>query len=151
MSALLTIILVIVSLSMFVLDREHKLAVMFFYFMGMKCFQSPPILGSLLNIPVCFFLSEVPYLKEIISKLKSNLLLYLSIGMVVITLVLFFNSPHYLSLKGLSQLIRSELLGKYFIIVYAFICIKDQKSIDPLLKVSILGIILLFYLNYFIH
>ena len=145
MSSLLTLILVLTSLSMFVIDREHKLAVMFFYCMCMTCFQPSPVLGTVLYVPVCFFLSEIPFWVDTIKKMKHEILLYATIGMIFITLILFLKSPHYLSLKGFMQLFRSELLWKYFVIVYAYICIKDKESINPLLKTTMIGLLFLFF------
>lgn len=154
MSSILTLILILTSLSMFVIDREHKLAVMFFYCMCMTCFQSFPVLGSVLCVPVCFFISEIPFFAGIIKNLKMNhkLLLYATVGMIFITFILFLNSPHYLNPKGALQLFRNELLWKYFVIVYAFICIKDIDSIKPLLNSTMIGLLFLTFfgiINYY--
>lgn len=143
MSELLTIILVITSLSMFFIDREHKLAVMFFYCMCMRCFQPPAIAGNIFNIPACFFLSEILHIKEIILLLKKDILLYSTVGIIFVTFLLFLNSPHYLSPKGVLKLISSELIWKYFVVVYALICIRNKNSLVPLVNSAMLGMVLL--------
>lgn len=135
MGALFYLILVVVCISMFFVNKNKKYILLLINYICLTPVTIPsvPFGNSVFIVPICFFISEIknitndyhnlsPYIKKI------------SLIMIIATIVLQINSPHYNdSAFNTTRLIISELITKYFIIAYAFLSI---KNLDEFQKIS---------------
>lgn len=141
---------------MFFVDRNKKYILLLINYICLTPITLPgvPFGNSGFIVPICFFTSEIVYFKKdyriLIYYLKSVLLV-----MVIATIVLQINSPHYNdSLFNTTRLIVSELITKYFIIAYAFISIKDFnefRKIEKSLYISLVILTIFGLLNFITH
>lgn len=135
MSALFYLILGVVCISMFFIDKNKKYVLLLINYICLTPITIPgvPFGNSVFIVPICFFISE---LKKITNDYH-NLSFYLKkilLIMIIATIILQINSPHYNdSAFNTTRLIISELITKYFIIAYAFISI---KNLDDFQKIS---------------
>ena len=146
MNLVLVGISTVLAISMFFLKSDYKMMLMWFYLMCLRMFPEIPTLGVLINIPMCFFLSEF---RNIIYTYNCFRGTWLAITVPVICIsmvVLFFASPHYckdMGIVGGVSIFVFELVKKYFFIFYALICVSGMKSMRLLLNVTTFSIILL--------
>ena len=75
--------------------------------------------------------------------------------MIVASIVCLINSPHYNdSLFNAIRLFISDLISKYFVIAYAFFCIKDTETIKYAVNASFVALLVLTFfalLNFVTH
>lgn len=102
-----------------------------------------PFGKSIYLLSNCFWLSEIHNFKKHIVKIKSTLVFRLMIMMIVSTIILAVFSPHYHSIYDFIRLLIFELFGKYFAIVYSFICISFSKDLRPIERIIYIGLILI--------
>lgn len=110
---------------------------------------------SMVRVPIPFFqdaysylalfflLSEMQEIGYHVKRLKSTILWPLMITMLIATVLLLLNSPHFLSINGFFELFKSELLIKYFVIVYALICLRKEADLRIIYKASLIGLLIL--------
>lgn len=131
MHALLTYIVLLLSLLMFVVKREHKICLLI---IDILCFNgvSLPVLGNILSPFFCFFISEMFHFKQYCTIIKNtNLktpLIVLFLGMIL----LIIHSPHIVGASGIFYFFLSEFVCKYgvfFLVFIACLGLKNQKSI----------------------
>lgn len=136
MSALFYLILGVICVSMFFIDKNKKYVLLLINYICLTPITIPgvPFGNSVFIVPICFFISE---LKKITNDYH-NLSFYLKkilLIMIIATIILQINSPHYNdSAFNTTRLIISELITKYFIIAYAFISIKNFDEFQKISK-----------------
>lgn len=136
MNSILYLILGVICILMFFVNRQKKYIFLLINYICLTPVTIPgvPFGNSVYIVPICFFISELknftndyhnlsPYIKKIL------------LIMIIATIVLQINSPHYNdSAFNTTRLIISELITKYFIIAYAFISIKDFGEFKKISK-----------------
>lgn len=144
MGFVLYIIIVGISLAMFVVRREQKLALLIFYSMCLSSVMADAYVGfSVLIPPVCFFLSEVRRFKAYYIQLKFTSFYNLFIMVLVASLIVYYMSPHLQGVKGLFTLFKTDFVLKYFSILYAFFSLKSAKGFKMAVDTVFVSIIIL--------
>lgn len=138
---------------MFKVERKYKIALLM---LATICFNSVFIpfipFGSGMFLPnICFLFSELPYVRSHYRRLKTTLLKPLMLLIMIAFITALINSPHYHSIRDFIRLIIFELIGKYFVLCYAFLSIDDEEELVPSFNIAFYGIVLLTFfglLNY---
>ena len=144
------IVTLVCCLLMFYVKREWKAAMLVLGAMTLTLVDIPgiPLHKANLLLQVAFLLSEWRDLPRHFKRLLSTP--YLWIPLLIVSssaLLATLTSPY----TGIKETIKSELLFKYFSLAYAFWAVKDEKSLKPILKVSLYCLIVLTFfgvLNY---
>ena len=140
---IVAIIVTLVSCGlMFYVKREWKAALLVMGSMTLTLVNIPsvPLHKANFLLPVSFLLSEWPYLRWHLGELRDcpflgKVLLLASISALIAAFTTIYISP--------GTFLKCELLLKYFAIAYAFWAIKDEKSLKPILLVSMWCLIVL--------
>ena len=135
---------------MFYLKREWKAALLVMGAMTLTLVNIPgiPLHKANLLLQAAFLLSEWRDLPRYFNRLRYTP--YLWIPLLIVTfsaLLATLTSPY----TGIKETLKSELLFKYFTLAYAFWAVKDEKSLKPILQVSLYCMIALTFfgaLNY---
>ncbi len=135
---------------MFYVKREWKAAMLVMGAMTLTLVDIPgiPLHKANLLLQVAFLLSEWRYLQRHFKRLRHTP--YLRTALLTVTFSALFaawTSPY----TNLKETIEYELLLKYFAIGYAFWAVKDEKSLKPVLRISLYCLIVLTFfgvLNY---
>ena len=127
---------------MFYVKREWKAAMLVMGAMTLTVVSVPgiPLHKANFLLQATFLLSEWNQLKQHAKKLWRmpylvGLLLLVSFSELLATL-----TSQYV---GIAETIKSELLFKYFVLAYAFWAIRNEKSLKPILQVSLYCLIVL--------
>ena len=152
--AIIASILIIITLAsclmMFFIRREQKVALLVMGTMTLTLVSVPviPLHKANLLLPIVFLLSEWKSLTLHIKKIWSiPYLRFAFIILLISTAVCAFTTTYT---KPWS-IIRGELIFKYFALAYAFMAVKDERSLKPILRISIYCLIALTFfgiLNY---
>ena len=135
---------------MFYVKRETKAALLVMGAMTLTVVNIPgiPLHNASLLLQVAFLLSEWRDIPRYFNRLRYTPYLWISLLIVSFSaLFATLTSPY----TGIKETIKSELLFKYFAIAYAFWAVKDEKSLKPILQVSLYCLIVLTFfgvLNY---
>ncbi len=145
MYIIIQLIFLAICLSMFVVKREIKLALLLLPLICFTFVSIPGIpFGSGTSLPpLCFLLSEFPYWFNHANKLKKSIYGFLLVSMTIALIISFFNSPHYQDVIGIVKLPVKDLVSKYFFLAYGFLCINEEKKIKPMLNVSFYALLVL--------
>ena len=135
---------------MFYVKREWKAAMLIMGAMTLTLVDIPgiPLHKANLLLQVAFLLSEWRYLPRHFKRLQSTPYLWIPLLIVSFSALLAALTSPYTSIK---ETIEYELLFKYFAIAYAFWAVKNEKSLKPILQVSLYCLIVLTFfglLNY---
>jgi O-antigen ligase len=135
---------------MFYLKREWKAALLVMGAMTLTLVNIPgiPLRNANLLLQAAFLLSEWRDIPRYFNRLRYTPYLWISLLIVCFSALLATLTSPY---TGIKETLKSELLFKYFAIVYAFWSIKDEKSLKPILRISIYCLIVLTFfgvLNY---
>lgn len=135
---------------MFYVKREWKAAMLIMGAMTLTLVDIPgiPLHKANLLLQVAFLLSEWRDLPRHFKRLQSTPYLWIPLLIVSFSALLAALTSPYTSIK---ETIEYELLFKYFAIVYAFWAVKNEKSLKPILQVSLYCLIVLTFfglLNY---
>lgn len=136
MSALFYLILGVICVSMFFIDKNKKYVLLLINYICLTPITIPgvPFGNSIFIVPICFFISELKNFTNDYHNLSSYIKKILLI-MIIATIILQINSPHYNnSTFNTIRLIISELITKYFVIAYAFISIKNFDEFQKISK-----------------
>ena len=135
---------------MFYVKREWKAALLVMGAMTLTLVNIPgiPLHKANILLQVTFLLSEWKQLQQHVKKLwrmpyLMGLLLLVSVSALLAALTSQYTS--------ITETIKSELLFKYFALAYAFWAVKNEKSLKPVLQVSLYCLIVLTFfgvLNY---
>ena len=135
---------------MFCVKREWKAAMLVMGAMTLTLVNIPgiPLHNANLLLQAAFLLSEWRDIPRYFNRLRYTP--YLWIPLLIVTfsaLLATLTSPY----TGIKETLKSELLFKYFTLAYAFWAVKDEKSLKPILQVSLYCLIALTFfgvLNY---
>lgn len=153
MKAVAILAVIFCCLLMFRVERSYKVAIMMLGTLVFTLVTVPiPFGAANYLIPLSFIISELRHLKSLIKETKGTIiwkLMGLSFIMFLLTII---NSPHLHDFTSIRYFLQSELLFKYFVLLYAFWAFgKDENSIRPTLKCTYIGMIVLTFfglLNY---
>lgn len=135
---------------MFYLRREWKAAMLVMGAMTLTVVNIPgiPLHNANLLLQAAFLLSEWRDLPRYFNRLRYTPYLWISLLIVSFSALLATLTSPY---TGIKETLKSELLFKYFTLAYAFWAVKDEKSLKPILQVSLYCLIALTFfgaLNY---
>lgn len=135
---------------MFYVKREWKAAMLIMGAMTLTLVNIPviPLHKANLLLQVAFLLSEWRDLPRHFKRLQSTPYLWIPLLIVSFSALLAALTSLY---TGVKEMIETELLFKYFAIAYAFWAVKNEKSLKPILQVSLYCLIVLTFfglLNY---
>ena len=127
---------------MFFVKREWKAALLVMGAMTLTLVYVPgiPLQKANLLLQVAFLLSEWKSLPQHFNRLRHVPYLWIPLLIVTISALLAALTSQYEGIKGI---IQSELLFKYFALAYAFWAVKNEKSLKPVLQVSLYCLIVL--------
>jgi len=135
---------------MFVVKREWKAALLVMGAMTLTLVNIPgiPLHNANLLLQVAFLLSEWRDIPRYFNRLRYTPSLWIPLLIVTFSALLATLTSPY---TGIKETLKSELLFKYFTLAYAFWAVKDEKSLKPILQVSLYCLIALTFfgaLNY---
>ena len=135
---------------MFYVKREWKAALLVMGAMTLTLVEIPgiPLHKANFLLQASFLLSEWNQLQQHAKKLWRMHYLVGLLLLVSISALLAALTSQY---TGIAETIKSELLFKYFAIAYAFWAVENEKSLKPVLQVSLYCLIMLTFfgvLNY---
>ena len=136
------IVTLVCCLLMFYVKREWKAAMLIMGAMTLTLVNIPviPLHNANLLLQAAFLLSEWRDIPRYFKRLRYTPYLWIPLLIVCFSaLFATLTSPY----TGIKETLKSELLFKYFAIVYAFWAIKDEKSLKPILRISIYCLIVL--------
>ena len=152
MKIIAIIVILVCCCLMFFVKRETKAALLV---MGAMTLTLPMV--NIPGIPLhkansllqaAFLLSEWNNLPRHFRKLRHTPYIWKSFLLISFSILLAALTSPY---TGLKEAIQVELLFKYFTLAYAFWAVKDEKSLKPILRISIYCLIVLTFfgaLNY---
>lgn len=135
---------------MFYVKREWKAAMLIMGAMTLTLVNIPviPLHKANLLLQVAFLLSEWRDMPRHFNRLRNTPCLWIPLLIVSFSALLAALTSPYTSIK---ETIEYELLFKYFAIAYAFWAVRKEKSLKPILQVSLYCLIVLTFfgvLNY---
>lgn len=144
------IVTLVCCLLMFFVKREWKAAMLVLGAMTLTLVEIPgvPLHKANLLLQVAFLLSEWRDMPRHFKRLQSTPYLWIPLLIVSFSALLAALTSPYTSIK---ETIEYELLFKYFAIAYAFWAVRKEKSLKPILQVSLYCLIVLTFfgvLNY---
>lgn len=142
MNLVATIVTLLACLLMFVVKRETKAALLIMGAMTLTLVTVPgvPLHRANFLLQVAFLVSEWQSLGRHVRELMRTPYLWgLMLVVSVSTLLAALTSP-YVQLRDFLQ---SELLFKYFSLAYAFWAVGDEKSLKPVLRISLYCLIVI--------
>ena len=150
MKTVAIIVTLVCCLLMFCVKREWKVAMLVMGAMVLTLVDIPgiPLHKANLLLQVAFLLSEWRDLPRYFKRLQYTPYLWIPLLIVSFSALLAALTSPYTSIK---ETIEYELLFKYFAIAYAFWAVKNEKSLKPILQVSLYCLIVLIFfglLNY---
>ena len=130
------IVTLVCCLLMFYVKREWKAAMLVMGAMTLTLVDIPgiPLHKANLLLQVAFLLSEWRNLPRHFKRLQSTPYLWIPLLIVSSSALLAALTSLY---TGVKEMIENELLFKYFAIVYAFWAVKNEKSLKPILRISL--------------
>lgn len=142
MKSIAFIVTLVCCCLMFVVKRQTKAALLVMGAMTLTLVNIPAIPFHWANylLPMAFLLSEWKHLPQHFRNLRQtpylkNLLLLVCFSAVVAAL-----TTQYVTAR---EFLQSELLFKYFALAYAFWAVKDERSLKPVLRISMYCLIVL--------
>ena len=144
------IVTLVCCLLMFYVKREWKAAMLVMGAMVLTLVDIPaiPLRKANLLLQVAFLLSEWRDLPRYVRRLRYTPCLWIPLLIVSLSALLAALTSPYTSIK---ETIEYELLFKYFAIAYAFWAVRKEKSLKPILQVSLYCLMVLTFfgvLNY---
>ena len=135
---------------MFYVKREWKAAMLVMGAMTLTLVNIPgiPLHNANLLLQAAFLLSEWRDIPRYFNRLRYTPYLWIPLLIVSFSALLATLTSPY---TGIKETLKSELLFKYFTLAYAFWAVKDEKSLKPVLQVSMYCLIVLTFfgvLNY---
>ena len=127
---------------MFFVKRETKAALLIMGAMTLTIVDIPgvPLHKANFILQVAFLLSEWRNLPRHFIGLRDIPYIWIALLIVIFSSLLAAFTSQYV---GITETIKSELLFKYFALVYAFWAVKNEKSLKPVLQISIYYLIVL--------
>ena len=148
---IIAIIITLVSCGlMFYVKREWKAALLVMGAMTLTLVNIPgiPLHKANILLQASFLLSEWRNLSRYLGRLRDMPFIWIPLLIVIISSLLAALTSPYI---GIAETLKSDFLFKYFALAYAFWAVKDEKSLKPVLQVSLYCLIVLTFfglLNY---
>ena len=135
---------------MFYIKREWKAALLVMGAMTLTLVNIPgiPLHNANFLLQAAFILSEWHHWPQHFRELRRTPCLWILLLLVSVSVMLAELTSPYVNFR---LFLQSELLFKYFALAYAFWAVKDEKSLKPVLQVSLYCLIVLTFfgvLNY---
>ena len=136
------IVTLVCCLLMFYVKREWKAAMLVMGAMTLTLVNIPgiPLHNANLLLQAAFLLSEWRDIPRYFNRLRYTPYLWIPLLIVSFSALLATLTSPY---TGIKETLKSELLFKYFTLAYAFWAVKDEKSLKPVLQVSMYCLIVL--------
>ena len=136
------IVTLVCCLLMFYVKREWKAAMLVMGAMTLTVVNIPgiPLHNANLLLQAAFLLSEWRDIPRYFNRLRYTPYLWIPLLTVTFSALLATLTSPY---TGIKETLKSELLFKYFTLAYAFWAFKDEKSLKPVLQVSMYCLIVL--------
>ena len=130
------IVTLVCCLLMFYVKREWKAAMLIMGAMTLTLVNIPgiPLHNANFLLQTAFLLSEWRDLPRYFNRLRYTPYLWIPLLIVSFSALLAALTSLY---TGVKEMIENELLFKYFAIVYAFWAVKNEKSLKPILRISL--------------
>lgn len=127
---------------MFYVKREWKAAMLVMGAMTLTLVNVPgvPLHKANLLLQATFLLSEWRNLQRYFNRLRDTTYLWIPLLIVSLSALLAALTSQY---TGIIETIKTELLFKYFAFAYAFWAVRNEKSLKPVLQVSLYCLIVL--------
>lgn len=127
---------------MFFVKREWKAGILIIGAMTLTLVNIPgiPLHKANFLLQVSFLLSEWKYLVLHLKKLRHTPFIWKPLLLVSFSALLAASTSQYV---GIGEIIRSELMFKYFAFAYAFCAFKEEKSLKSVLRISLYCLIVL--------
>ena len=127
---------------MFFVKREWKAALLVMGAMTLTQVNIPgiPLHNANFLLQAAFLLSEWKNLSRYFKRLRNTPYIWIPLLLVSISALLAALTSQYTRIK---ETVLYELLFKYFALAYAFWAVKDEKSLKPILKVSLYCLIVM--------
>ena len=127
---------------MFVVKRETKAAMLVMGALTLTVVNIPgiPLHNANFLLQTAFILSEWQHWPRHIRELRRMPYLWILLLIVSVSALLAALTSPY---TGIIETLKIELLFKYFALAYAFWAVKDEKSLKPVLQVSLYCLIVL--------
>ena len=150
MKIIAIIITLVCCCLMFYVKREWKAALLVMGTMTLTLVNIPgvPLQKANFLLQVAFLLSEWKKLPQYFNRLQYISYIWIPLLIVSFSALLAALTSQY---TGITETIQSELLFKYFALAYAFWAVKNEKSLKPVLQVSLYCLLVLTFfgvLNY---
>ena len=132
---------------MFCVKREWKAAMLVMGAMTLTVVDVPgiPLHKANFLLQATFLLSEWRNLPRHFNRLRYTPYLWIPLLIVCFSALLSALTSQY---TGIAETIKSELLFKYFALAYAFWAVKNEKSLKPILQVSLCCLIVLTFFGF---
>ena len=142
MKIIAIIVTLVACCLMFYVKREWKAAMLLMGAMTLTLVEIPgiPLHKANFLLQVAFLLSEWKKLPQYFNRLQYITYIWIPLLIVSFSALLAALTSQYI---GLAETVKSELLFKYFALAYAFWAAKDEKSLKPVLQVSLYCLIAL--------
>lgn len=151
MSIIAAIITFSLGISFFFKKRISKILILIIGCICFDCFRISEISVTQFKVflCLCFFLSEIKYLKFYFSQIKNTVILKLIIVVIVGSIILIITSPHLNSIISIGSYISTDLIAKYFVIIYSFVAISKINDLSPIIKTTYKCLIILSCIGFF--
>ena len=132
-------------LSMFGIPKDKKVGVLLLTSMIFSLVLIPgiPIGWAKQLVPLFLLLSEITYLGIYIRQTRNTVIAKYFWIVIVAAIILIISSPHLHDISSIRAFIQKEILFKYFIGIYVFWLIRDERDTETLVKYSFWGIVIL--------
>lgn len=150
MRIIASIVTLICCCLMFVVKRETKAALLVMGAMTLTLVDIPgiPLHKANFLLQAAFILSEWKLWPQHFRKLQRTPCLWILLLIVSVSALLAALTSPY---TGIAETVKTELLFKYFALAYAFMAVKNERSLKPALRMSVYGLVALTFfgiLNY---
>lgn len=148
MSFLLSCTLLLCGFLMFYIKNSaYKLGLLYFIAICFSAVNTPIKIPYLTNsteyISFCLILSERKKVLGYIHKIKMPLYCILII-LLIGSIVTWIHSPEYSNFWGLITIVKTDFLGRYLLLIYPCICIKNINSLKYLINIIYWSFAILF-------
>ncbi len=139
---------------MFRVKREYKSAIMLISYMLFSTVSVDflPLKTARSLIVLSYLISEFKHIRLYVRNLRNTIIWTCLSIMCVLWTIMILNSTHLHSLRDILLFIDNQILCKYFVFAYAFWTFDSENSIKPMLRLSLIAIIVVTLLgveNYF--
>ncbi len=146
MALVARLILFVLCALMFVVNRRYKFALLILSTICFSFVVLPfiPFGGGKYVLSECFIMSELPFIIRHLRNIRSSIIWKVLVVVLIFIIICIVTSPHYNSdVNNMLRILITDFIAKYLALAYAFICIAREKDLEPALKVSFYGLLVL--------